>query len=642
MSKLPQVEKNINQSEIEGGLETVFPPTYNTLLAPPLWLSELARRPEATSNLENEGHHLMEIGTDRDPAHSFRIGIIGLDQENQDLIFQIQQETVAFFETHNKAGLAFRMEGSEAVVSGVLNPTAQYPFELCMADMAELAISLETITKEHNTINSSDAKTILAICEAPERQIAAWKLAKYNTFFDLPQAVGLTNLAWALHALEEHSNELPTTSLLWITPKFIERIRESMNQNQVRDDFVTSLDERREFAAPKKKIATSMFVRNIKYRDISRNTRSGVQTTTMREDEEVAVNLWQHGAKMFPTNSFMVKIAGEKWANELLEKGEVSAEIDGLHLTLKIDFSGMSRLVDQGLINPGILIPTILASFSQETDNIYGEGNSLLSIKGDAIQQHTPLIISSEEKILAQLVQQIDSACGEFPAMLENIARQFNIEKLIPELEVGIKAVAIVSKQPEQARFYRGGLASVLSKNSTSFEADAEALAKTGGFTASLVIDPDIGESTIFGVIKRRSRGIIENTQETRLVRLRSGKTVLEHKIDQALNDDETEVGGLLRSELAKEKYRTEKLLFKLRDIDNNTIAAATIVRALKNVLGKHPEFSSQIDRMIRECYNEEAAITLLNCANSRIAHDKEREIEALNSQYIFTNSLST
>lgn len=419
---------------------------------------------------------MVEIGDLSHPGYAFQLNIQGLED---DIRQTVQEEVSRFFFNNPHSGFALRIRGE--TVKGFLTTDHSTSLEQRLPQVEDFIRSLEA--------RYSKARLTMFVSLMHELEVSITPMCSNHYAMDAVQAAGLTHLSWAAKAADNQEDaELqqklrkvnlvssPTLRALY------KKLPAERVQNHPSAGFVNNLPEG--FVRKAKGKADASFV-IIPYEPPPASPIAKqvplVNYSSLPSGELAILN--SINLNNLPSSSFLERHAGQNWAQHAEVNGFVELQITGKHLVVKLDYSGMSKLVAAGQ-EPSNFVLDIFQAIAPLIDDVTTSSDYVLGVEGDALVLFLPKETQRENLQLGKLIREINEI---FAKNVLNIARVNKLEGVIGEHEIGLKTVVVETEQPTTLRFYKGGVMSSENTDLNKHEDHAEKLAKKGGNGAVVV-----------------------------------------------------------------------------------------------------------------------------------------------------------
>lgn len=579
--------------------------TTAQMLLPQVVQRELIHNPDLAKKLSEGQTAYVGVGTPDRPAHAFQFACYGLPPDAKALF---NQRINKFFEEHPSAGFLTHIR-SEAIKGMVTTMDAPLEQTLSQLDLllGELGELKKTIGQQGNFA--------LFLSEVPELRVGLYPMGENHAVLEAEQTAGLTMLSWAA---KEAGNRSPENlhRLNWVSPEAIESFRARMAPDPRFPPG--ALGEPTNLSAPKEKgIDQAITMRPISP-DASLTPEQEIEKLAkILEAEQPIIDhegltdaeltmLIEVSAAGFPAEFFIDRLKSDpNWAENLEENGFAEVKIAGEHVSLKFDYSGMSKLVSLG-VDPQEFLKGLFGAFAGEVDAIMDKRQYLLGTEGDALILYIPAD-TSELKLegLSQLVKVHSAIRRSYRQQLREGIRRGVLNGRLSEHEVGLKTYSAVSDEPISITFFKNGAFSIDDEGFDLHEDYGEKRAKQGGAGISIVIDEPLSadqEQEVFGA----NVFLVEPLHDGRyLYRIRN-QSVLEESFGDALsglqsiNRRFTERMQALGSELDMRIWGRDKDALNLNTIENNSLEAAKWLYMLTQVESEYPNAHLIFIRQLR------------------------------------------
>ncbi len=494
-------------------------------LALPSWLERHLAQPGKLQEFESTGKSLIELGDPDNPAHAFRISFNNLDESQ---ISQVNKQIERLFEKQSDSFVRLAERGgSDGCVLGFIVPSKDHSLESLLEDLKDLEAATHPVATDPH-------KIAILVSEAPERQLVLRQSTQKQLNIDAAQNVGLTVLSW----LDKAMIQDPTLTeklgpCTWLSPQFIEENRPILGR---RNDLVATLGDALSVEAPKTKApGTLMYARslaNLTHQPLPQETSPQLETI-LSPSTFLASFIEKHGSASAPSVNFLDTHA-PGWEDQLTKEGFVRFAADGAHAILKLDLSGLSKLIAKGA-SPNEFMAGVLSDFIEPADAVFGADEYLLKTEGDAVILFIPLKDKDSAKIVTGLTQIIKTSGERFSQIIRQKSAGDNLGTPIEQQDLGMKAIIALPQSPSTVTFRRGG--TWIADNSSltpDAEAQAEKLAKQGGFTTTFIFEKPLSEAeekSIFGAL----RFVKEESQDKFTYRVEAYKSLIEQELTQLI-----------------------------------------------------------------------------------------------------------
>ncbi|HSW89810.1 MAG TPA: hypothetical protein VLH19_02965 [Patescibacteria group bacterium] len=563
----------------------------------------------AQERLKKEKELFLEVGTDVYPAYSVKISFE--DFQDDDTYHRAQDLYNSFFQEHPKLGLLYATRGGKnGSLVGVVTPSEQF--------------SLEEILKQLSLVkrNVATGHVLVGVCEQPEKQLLVMRLNKKQISIDAAGSTGLTYLSWAESKWRSSKTASSTISL--VTPQdLVDADQEAGQVGLVRKNarFVEKLESKNDpevYEAPPNKAPGKKYsVRTVEFTDDEISTAIKTELPKSERDvhlidEQKELDFYKSAA----TSASMAFLDAHKpgWEESL---GSVEIQLENsLHVVVKIDVSGLSKLVALGLGDPGIHISRMLKNFLAPGDQIFKDDEFLVTTAGDALVLFFPTSIEEQGTIMQKLVKLFFESSQVF---LRNAEEEIHEEMLkgLGLHNLDIKTYISLDKNPPKVRLMQGGLVSFETEGTVN-EDKLEKLAKTGGYNLSVEFTEPLDEQKAREIFAGRPyvMTVLEaGSKKTYVYRVAAAPTVLEQQIRNLVANEQDFMHRMAFRDVGDEDSKMKFALFtKLKEMQakhteifagegntpNTNIAAAKILYALlEYVKGVHggqlPDHSSTV-----------------------------------------------
>lgn len=448
-------------------------------LSAPSWLiKEIQGRPDMINQLESVGSYVpLKLENEGSTARAFKIAFKDIPDDE---LLSVQEVAYRYFERNSDTFKVFRLEQDGGIV-GILTPSDEIPFTDAIAGLNSFTELLSGPDKNNSVVLLSD----------PREQIGVTRICRNQTVIDSIEPVSLTHISWAEKSWRDGKMDdvLKDTQMLLVTPSQYELMRR--NGVVLKDDDVFANEEVFPFETSRQKAkGVNYFVRGLhpEFREITKPGDGQALPDTQNISSDIVANLGP-----VPNEAFLEKYTSgrpgvDDWVTQLKEKGFVHIESPGGVTVVKVDISGLSRLVADQIVNPHELLRDVLVGFSSETDVFFGEESEfVISIQGDAVLMFLPMNEGDRKDKLHKLTSMLTKSSDNFTGIMEVSAGKTGKKPDVLRNVSGVKVVVVATNEPTGIDFFSGGVVRVTNADLRKNFDYYEKLASKGGFSLTYV-----------------------------------------------------------------------------------------------------------------------------------------------------------
>lgn len=567
----------------------------------------IARRlvePEKYQITEGGREALLRIGTPENAAHAFHLLPRGRDlsqkSDNRSLLSEdwLRACTMIADFFNDNWPLGFVLKTRPDSVKGFLTTDMTGSLEDTLGAIGPFMDKLQALRF---------CMPLWLVSDQRGTQLLARSIGS-RLIIDDPQAGPYTTLALAARGLQmpgnrDFLNNIPANQIVWVSSSIQEQLRE-----QGLGVFDPGITDKRPVpvVSDPRKANTRTFVRVLERRH-SVGKVPVIEGKDAKSDTTPIERQYTESIMQFLDTYY--KPEGEQhesWRDELKERGIVKVAFSGDQVTLKWDYSGMSKLVARNL-DPGKLMYELFDSIMVRMGGYLEGHNYLLTPEGDGIGMVLFMDDLSSADNIKRLVSMQRAANRAFLDFMGKHLKAGDFKDELAEHAVGLKMFAKVSDaraakpQEDSSNDITIGVVKgsfiIIDDKFTELEESGEKKAKTGGYAATFFFENRLTPEEQLTVFEGRK--VLEEEIEGGYIYRVASQTMLDHVFGSIIMDFALDNPQFI-DEIAQQ---FSDYVSRNRDQQNNHLAAAKILYTLKKM--KSSEKHSQAYALVREKMEE-------------------------------------